>query len=318
MMKKLAALMLAAILATGAVGAGAQSLAQEAAGAFPELNADGFIDGDGEFVYENPEEGVWRYASDTLRVEIFKYYDESNKQTWYEAEIWAAQGENFHMLANNDEKRMTSTDWPAAIARKHGAVIAVNSDYAHLRYQQKARMGVIIREGKILSERTKKRNSTGFPTLDTLALLPDGDMKVFYSDELTAQEYLEMGAYDVLAFGPYLIRDGALNEAALKKYGASRAPRAAVGMVAPGHYFLMMLEGRHATAKGAGITFLAEKLHAKGCQVGFNLDGGQTATLVFMGKQIVKIGNTKTKNASARKTAEILGIGLSPLVAHEE
>jgi len=283
-------------------------------GAFPPLNSQGFLDADEEFVYENPEEGIWRYASDTLRVEIYKHYVKEDNQTWFEAEIWAAEGETFHMLANNEDKRMTSTNWPADIAKKHGTVIAVNSDFAHLRYQQKSRMGVILRDGEILSEKTKGKNANGFPNLDTLALLPDGDMKVFWANELKGKDYQEMGAYDVLAFGPFLIRDGELNEAGLKKYGKSSAQRTAVGMVEPGHYFLMALEGRHSTAKGAGISFLAEKMYEKGCQVAFNLDGGQSATLIFMGKQIVRVGNTSSATASARKTAEILGIGTSETV----
>lgn len=310
-MKRLTALFLAMLMLLSTFGV----LAEEE-GAFPELNEEGFLDGDGEFLYENEKDGVWRYASDTLRVEIFRYYDKEARQTWYEAEVWAAEGENFHMIANDESKRMTSTDYPKNISKKHGVVVAVNSDYAHLRKQQKARMGVIIRDGEVLSERTKANFATGFPNLDTLALLPDGDMQVFLSNELKAKDYLEMGAYDVLAFGPYLIRDGELNAKGLKKYGTSSAPRTAVGMVEPGHYFLMMLEGRHTQAKGGGVSWLANKLLEKGCTVGFNLDGGQTSCMVFMGKQISKIGKDakqKAKSLNARKTAEILGIGTSEL-----
>lgn len=315
-MKRLTALFLAMLMLLSAVGV----LAEEE-GAFPEMNEEGFMDGEGEFLYENPDQGVWRYASDTLKVEIYRYYDKKARQTWYEAEIWAAEGENFHMIANDEDKRMSSTDYPKNISKKHGVVVAVNSDYAHLRKQQKTRMGIIIRDGEVLSERTKANFATGFPNLDTLALLPDGDMQVFLSNELKAKDYLEMGAYDVLAFGPYLIKDGELNTKGLKKYGTSAAPRTAVGMVEPGHYFLMMLEGRHNQAKGAGVSWLAERLLEKGCTVGFNLDGGQTSCMVFMGKQISKIGKSakqKAKSLNARKTAEILGIGTSDLATMAE
>ena len=73
-----------------------------------------------------------------------------------------------------------------------------------------------------------------FPNLDNLALYADGNMEVYYSDEKTAQEYQEMGAVDVLAFGPVLVRDGQLNTEALEKYGTSHAPRTAIGMVEKG------------------------------------------------------------------------------------
>ena len=289
------------------------AFAQAAEGDFPALNEAGFLT-DGEFIYQNEKDGVWRYASATLKVEILRQYDKKKNLTWYEAEIWGRDGDIFRCIPNDPQDRIRSADWPANIARKNGTVFAINSDFAHLRLQQKQRSGILIRDGAVLGEKTLTHNKGTFPNLDNMALYPDGRMEVYASDAHTAQEYLQMGALDVLAFGPYLIMDGELNEAALKKYGRSSAPRTAVGMVEPGHYFAMMLEGRHSKSRGAGISFLAEKLKEKGCQTGFNLDGGQTATMVFMGEQIIHVGKTSGTNASARRAAEILGIGISDQV----
>ena len=280
---------------------------------FPELNEDGFLD-EGEFVYFGEKEGLWRYASGTLRVEIRRVAQEKPARTWYEAEIFCAEGGDVpHMIPNDPEKWLKSTAYPHKIARKNQTVIAVSSDYAQLRYKQKARMGIVIRNGVVWSKKTRKKGADQFPTLDTLALFPDGDMQVFDSDEKTADEYLEMGARDVLAFGPWLIRDGELNEYALKKYGKSRAERVAVGMAEKGHYWFMMLEGRITRSKGDGISFLTEKLQEKGCAVAFNLDGGQTASIVFMGHQLCKMVDGR-KNRASRVTADILGVGVSGLV----
>ena len=123
-----------------------------------------------------------------------------------------------------------------------------------------------------------------------------------------------MGVETTLAFGPVLIRDGELNEKALRKYGKSSAQRTAIGMVEDGHYVAMMLEGRLKRSVGAGISFLAEKMLEKGCTLAFNLDGGQTSSIVFMGRQICKIKESNG-NVSSRKTSELLGIGTSGLVA---
>lgn len=282
-------------------------------GDFPPLNETGFL-GDGEFVFQDADAGIWRYASTTLKVEIYRFYDKAKNLTWYEAEVWSQNGDIFRCIPNDPEDRIKSTAWPASIAKKNSTVFAINSDYSNVRIQQKARSGVLIRASEILGEKTYAHNKGSFPNLDTMALYPDGRMEVYASDAFTAQEYLNMGALDVLAFGPYLIKDGQLNETALNKYGKSLAPRTAVGMIGPGHYFAMMLEGRHSKSKGAGISFLAGKLLEKGCQTGFNLDGGQTATMVFMGEQIIRVGSTSGTNASARRAAEILGIGVSGLV----
>ena len=60
-------------------------------------------------------------------------------------------------------------------------------------------------------------------------------------------------------------------------------------------------------------TRLQEKLQEKGCRVAFNLDGGQTACIVFMGHQLCKMDD-KPHHLSSRRTAEVLGVGTSTLV----
>ena len=298
------------ILWTGCIAAA------EEKGEFPALNDAGFLDS-GEFVWEDDENGVWRYASDTLRIEIFRRQQKQPARVWYEAEVFCAEGSaGPRTIANDPEhwKTAASMEYPYKIARKYGTVLAISNDFGQLRLQQKkSRPGILIRDGKVWSDRTKKKGVKDFPNLDCLAIWPDGDMKVYYSNEKTAEEYLADGAIDVLAFGPILIRDGKLNEEALKKYGTSHAQRTAVGMVEKGHYFFMMLEGRIKRSKGDGISFLAEKLQEKGCTLAFNLDGGETACIVFMGHQLCKLKDRK-KPLSSRRTSDILGVGTSELL----
>ncbi len=105
-----------------------------------------------------------------------------------------------------------------------------------------------------------------------------------------------------------------MNAYALNKYGKSKAERVAVGMAEKGHYWFMMLEGRIKRSKGDGISFLAEKLQEKGCMQAFNLDGGQTACIVFMGHQLCKMVDGK-RNKSSRVTSDLLGVGTSALCA---
>ncbi len=308
----LAALLLSFLFGTAACAEGTEG-AESTDGAFPELNEQGFMD-EGEFVFEDPENGIWRYAGADLRVEIFRRSEEKPARVWYEAEIWCAEGSRGpRMIMNDPEHWARNVAYPYKLARKTGTVIALSGDYAHTRVTQKSRVGIVLRDGKIISEKTWPAGSSHFPNLDCLAIYPDGDMRVFDSNEKTAREYEEEGAADVLAFGPWLIRDGKLNEAALAKYGKSTAQRAAVGMAEKGHYFFMMLEGRIKRSKGAGISFLAEKMMEKNCTVAFNLDGGQTACIVFMGHQLCKMDNKK-RNLSSRSTSDILGVGHSELL----
>ena len=282
-------------------------------GAFPPLNGRGFLD-EGEFVFEDDEAGVWRYCSPTLRVEIFRRTQAKPKLVWYEAEIFAAEGERFDMLPWSDTKYWTDLNYPYKIARRHRTVFALNSDFAHLRLSKRMTAGILVRNGEIVYSRTNRKNRS-FPNYDTLALMPDGGMQVYWSNELTAREYLDLGADDVLAFGPWLIRDGELNRTALNKFGTGSAPRTAVGMAEKGHYFAIMTEGRNSRSRGTSIRFCGERLLEMGCTLAFNLDGGQSSAMVFMGRQICLVTNDAGRRASARKTAEILGIGTSERVA---
>ncbi len=307
-MKRWAVLLVALIMLMTGAAAG-----ESTDGAFPEMNGEGFLDS-GEFLYENADDGIWRYASSTLWVEIIRYTQKKPARVWYEAEIRCAEDSEIpHMIPNDPEKWMKSEDYPFKIARKNGTVIALSSDYAHLRIKQKSTVGIVIRNGEIISEKTKKEKDKKFPVLDMLAIWKDGDMKVYGRNEITAQELADSGAQDVLAFGPWLIRDGQLNETAIKKFGTSHAQRTAVGMAEKGHYWFMMLEGRIKRSNGDGIGFLAEKLLERGCTVGFNLDGGQTSSIVFMGHQLCKMNNSNS-NISSRRTADILGVGTSELL----
>ena len=310
MIKRLILLLAAVLMAAGP----ALARAEETEGAFPALNDAGFLDS-GEFVFEDEENGVWRYASPTLWIEIYRREQAKPARVWYEAEVRCAEGSaGPRMIANDPENWKYGTEYPYKLTRKTGTVLAISNDYAQLRLQQKkAYPGIVIRDGKILADRTRKKGSKGFPNLDCLAIWPDGDMKVFYSNEKTAEEYLADGAVDVLAFGPILIRDGELNEDGLEKYGTSHAQRTAVGMVEKGHYFFMMLEGRIKRSKGDSVRFLAERLQEKNCVIGFNLDGGDTSTIVFMGHQLCKMQDGK-KHLSSRRTSDVLGVGTSELL----
>ncbi len=288
------------------------------AGDWPELNAEGYLD-EGEFVYEDPENGIWRYCSETLKVEILKKTEtKPAKLIWYEAEIWSRK-EIFGFVTNEPGKHFQSADWPTKVCSKNGAVFAINGDYASNRWnnihypKQRYKVGILLRDGEIMSRETKKSGGTSFPNLDTLAIYPDGNLEVHESRDLTAEEYQEKGAIDVLAFGPWMIRDGEFNPH-LPKFDGYKAPRTCLGMIEPGHYIAIMAEGRHKQSKGATLTQLAEKLADRGCTLAFNMDGGETSCMLFMGKQINKVGNASSKKGYARKEPEFLAIGTSTLV----
>ena len=313
--------LMAAALFSGAGARGEEEWVEleEEPGAWPALNAEGYLDS-GEFVYENPEEGRWRYCSDTLKVEILRRTEQKpDRLIWYEAEVWSRK-EVFGMITNEPGKHFSSADWPPKVAAKNGAVLALNGDYASNRWnnihypKERYKVGILLREGEIFSSETKKSGNTSFPNLDTLALYPDGTMEVHDSREMTAEEYQEKGATDVLAFGPWLIREGEIRDNLARYSTNANNPRTALGMMEPGHYLAVMVEGRHKQSKGCSLVRLAEIMKNRGCSLAINFDGGETSCILFMGKQICKVGGAASSKGYARKEPELLAIGTSGMV----
>ena len=281
------------------------------------LDAEGFTL-EGEYVYADDETGEYRYLSPTLTVHIIRHVDTGPAVVWHEAQIHARGGTLFHMYPYDAANWMTRTAHQTVIAQRNHLVFAVNSDFSHLRIGWKATEGLLIRSGAVLGKRTFSKKATKYPNLDNLALLADGTMLAMGRNAQTLNDYIAMGAYDLLAFGPVLVHEGVVNTAAFKHYGWERAPRTAVGMVSPGHYVAIMVEGRHEDSRGWNTTMLAEHMAALGVTEAMNLDGGQSATMIFMGRQIIRVGGSESHTAKPRKSAEVLGIGQSAQVQPEE
>jgi hypothetical protein len=282
----------------------------------PQLNEKGFYDG-GEFLYDSDEDGLWVYISSTLKVIVQRKIDLDAPLRWYEAEIWTdvAAGELPDSI-QYDYAAVGKEHVDASVtAKKYGVVLGMNTDYYTYRVRGVAKEGIIIRDGQILTNDPYDAETSNFPNLDTLALFPDGRMEVNPSWRHTAQEYLDMGATDVYSFGPYLINGGVLNPN-FENWNTALNPRCAIGMVEPGHYAAIVAEGRMSISKGITMTHLATLMHNMGCQVAFNMDGGQTAVMLFFGKQLNSIGLYDGKT-NARETTEILGFGHSDLVPEE-
>ena len=289
----------------------------------PALNAKGFLD-EGEYIYSSEDEGLWIYVSQTSKVIIQRKYDATQPLTWFEADLYGDldAGEMLRTVQNDPEKmgkvRVDATE----TAKKHNVVFAMNTDYYTYRVavNNNRHTGIVIRDGRILYDdpyTEKQVTNSMFPNLDMLAFMPDGSLKVYHSWEKTAQEFIDEGVQTVYSFGPYLLLDGKVSERAYAN-NENKNPRCAIGMVEPGHYVAIMCEGRLKRSAGVTISYLAKMMRAKGCQVAFNMDGGQTAVMLFMGKQLNQIGAYDGGKTNSRPTIEVLGFGTSEQVGTYE
>lgn len=301
--------------------------------AFPELTEEGFLpEGQPEFVLKDPDNGLWLYADQQLRIEIVQKRGTNFKKQplrWFEARIFTRDNTELFDLYPWDEanyKNHYKLAYADEIARKHRLVFAINSDYFIYREARQHDKdvdytfpkGLIIRDGEVFYDVPRKSNTGVYPPLDVMAMYPDGTMQVYITGTKTAKEILNSGATDTLSFGPILVENGVINPRCVN-FGVSAAPRTGFGYVEPGHYVCVIAEGRvddditGADSDGETCKWLAERMHEMGCQTALNLDGGATSTMLFMGEQINKSGNYG--NVTNRKQNELIGIGYSENVS---
>ncbi|MBQ6256201.1 MAG: phosphodiester glycosidase family protein, partial [Clostridia bacterium] len=293
---------------------------------FPELTAQGFLpDGESEFVYQDEAEGLWLYASQTLRIEINRRTGTNSKKQplrWYEAQIFTKDESELFDFYPYDEAHYTSYgDRYKALADKiavqHHLVFGINSDYFIYRIERDREesydypIGVVIRDGNVMYDRPKKATSTVYPPLDVMALYPDGTVSLHKNATVTGKELIAAGATDTFSFGPILVENGEVSPRS-KEFGNTPNPRTAFGVVEPGYYIAVMVESRIAESKGESCIWMGEKMAELGCTSAINLDGGATSTMIFMGKQINKSGNYG--DITNRTQNELFGIGHSDAV----
>lgn len=279
-------------------------------------------DGEDEYIHVDEKEGVWRYASQSLRIIITRTQiaEKGKKLRYLSAEIFVKEGSDvFRMVAHNPEHLMENRELyknkPVNIAKNNNLVFSMDGDYFIYRVTRRQNtgahypVGIVIRDGKILMEAPISKSSQAYPPLDMLALFPDGDMKMFLANEVTAAQLIELGARDVLSFGPVLVKDGEL-ASFHPVLGATPQPRAGIGMYAPGHYLAIIVEGRINVSRGMSSQEFGELFLSHGCPQAFNLDGGWTSAMVFMGKQLNQLDNVRVKD-NARTQNEVMGIGFT-------
>ena len=158
------------------------------------------------------------------------------------------------------------------------SVLAVNGDsYSNSRHKDN---GTIIRNGVIY--RTQPTD------METCVLNWDGTMKIYSPQELNVQQLIDSGAYQSWIFGPSLLdRNGKANtNFRTWLYITESHRRTAIGYYEPGHYCLLVVDGRQQSSRGMFLDEMANLFEQLGCKAAYNLDGGH-CSFMTMGNQIV-------------------------------
>ena len=182
----------------------------------------------------------------------------------------------------------------------NNAILAVNGDY----YGANS-TGYVIRNGVVYRDTVREDSSNG-----DLAIYKDGSFKVIYEDQISAEQLVNDGVVNLLAFGPALVENGEIAVDTNTEVGQAMAsnPRTAIGIIDENHYIIVVSDGRTSESEGLSLYQLAEVMKSYGAKTAYNLDGGGSSTLYFNG-QVINKPTTGGNKISERAVSDIVYIG---------
>ena len=185
-------------------------------------------------------------------------------------------------------------------AADNNAILAVNGDY----YGANS-TGYVIRNGVVYRDTVREDSSNG-----DLAIYKDGSFKVIYEDQISAEQLVNDGVVNLLAFGPALVENGEIAVDTNTEVGQAMAsnPRTAIGIIDENHYIIVVSDGRTSESEGLSLYQLAEVMKSYGVKTAYNLDGGGSSTLYFNG-QVINKPTTGGNKISERAVSDIVYIG---------
>jgi exopolysaccharide biosynthesis protein len=245
----------------------------------------------------------WNYDSNSVSISITEYSSGSgrNALTYFVADVVISNATELSNAFADDQFGTNIIEYTSQIAAENDAVFVINGDYYGFRTD-----GIIIRNGVIYRD---------VPARIGLAFYLDGTMKIYDETQTTAQELLDSGVWNTLSFGPALITDSVVGTnfesvSIDNNIGnhpiQGNQPRTGVGMIDANHFAFIVVDGRSSGySAGMSLEEFAQMFADLGCTQAYNLDGGGSSTMYFMGRVV---NNPLGKNKE-RGTSDILMIG---------
>lgn len=236
------------------------------------------------------------YEDDNIKIALIDYRE--NDTDIHMADVKVSSSEYLKTAFAQSSYGRNVTEKTSDIAENVNAILAINGDYYGAQES-----GYVIRNGVIYRETAKSGN-------EDLVIYGDGSFEIIDEDDITAEELLEKGAQNVLAFGPALVEDGSVSVTEDEEVGKAMAsnPRTAIGIIDENHYVFVVADGRTSDNEGLSLYELAEFMESLGVQTAYNLDGGGSSTMYFNG-QIINKPTTNGSSIKERSVSDIVYIG---------
>ena len=225
------------------------------------------------------------YQSPELAIFLNTVRDEdsfSSFVTYFIADIYVQDITLLRTAAAGADFTSTGAGSVKQMAKRNNALFAASGDY----YAHSLRMGrtpLIIRNGVLYKQKVTA-------AYESCVLFRDGTMAVYAPEDLDPQALMDAGAWQGWTFGPALLDENGQPRTNIpKKYvGVNDLnPRCMLGYYEPGHYCLVVVDGRQRAGRySMGLTLreLGQLAYDLGCAQAYNLDGGQSAQFYWQGK----------------------------------
>ena len=234
------------------------------------------------------------YSDDNIEITIKEYRE--NDSTIYVADVVLKDSGYLKTAFANSTYGKNITAKTSTIADSVNAILAINGDYYGV---QEA--GYVLKNGVVYRNTASNR--------EDLVIYKDGSFKIINEKDVSLEDLVEDGAYNILSFGPALVTNSKVSVDENDEVGRAMAsnPRTAIGYISQNHYVFVVSDGRTSDSEGLSLYQLANFMQDLGCITAYNLDGGGSSTMYFNGKVI----NNPTTNGriSERSVSDIVYIG---------
>lgn len=246
-----------------------------------------------KFCYTGEERGEGFYRNDVVSMTLERV--EEDALSYYVADIYVRDLSCLRTAIANDAVSRWAEEPVADMAARTEAVIAVSGDYYSARPA-----GLMARNGVWYRETIDRAR-------DVCVLYLDGTMETYSPKQIDLEAIKARGVWQVWGFGPGLLdADGQPKTTFLSKVRPAN-PRSAIGYYEPGHYCLVVVEGRGVNdSMGISLEDFSKLFHALGCRAAYNFDGGATAIMA-------DAAGTISEQSKPRGCSDIVYLGAQPI-----
>lgn len=243
-----------------------------------------------------PENDGRIYSDDNIRVGLKQYRE-------YDTDIYVADVKLSSLaylktaFANNTYGRNV-VEKTSVIAEQNNAIFAINGDYYGARDD-----GFVARNGVLYRDYPSDQR-------EALIIKADSTFEIVKETDVSAQELMDNGAYQIFSFGPGLVKNSEISVSENDEVDVhlNSNPRTAIGFIDYNHFILVVSDGRVRGSAGLSLYQLAQFMKDRGATMAYNLDGGGSSSMYFQG-EIINKPNSNGRDIEERRLSDIVYIG---------